>query len=131
MVEHAVVCGKVLFIDDAHHDRRECRVDIVGILVAQTDGQRSLGVRVDQSDLFACLGQPDPEICGHGRLGAPALLVRHCDNCCHFLPPCLFCGFRVCLFPCFEAMLSVLSGNVIERSITEGVCLFCFMRWIR
>ena len=111
MVEHAVVHGKVLFVDDAHHDRRECRVDIVGILVAQTDGQRSLGVRVDQSDLFACLGQPDPEICGHGCLGAPAFLVRHCDNCCHFLPPCLHWDFRFYSFPCLRPMLSVLSGS--------------------
>ena len=68
VMQHAAARIEVFFVDDVHHDGCQRQPDRVRIRVSQADGQRALGVCVDQKDFLSRHGESDSEICCYGGL---------------------------------------------------------------
>ena len=94
MMQDSVIRREILFIDDVHHDGCQCVLEVVGILVAETHGQGSLRISIDQADFLSLHCKPDSKIRCHSGFSASTFLICYSYNNCH-LAFLLFASFLI------------------------------------
>ena len=72
-----------------HHERGNGDRKIIGFVIAQADGEIALRVEIDQQNILAFTGKPDPKAGTGACLTCSAFLVDDCCDCRRYLvlPP--------------------------------------------